>query len=128
MFVSAPTASSVFSLIVEVTEPSPNAKVPSPGFNSPSSLPGPAPSTMTTSVGSSSKEPIAPFAALVSTLPLNSNVPFPEVSTKPPSPPSAPPFAEINPLNRVTSSAHTITRPPSPESIASTRIDALSAT
>ena len=49
------------------------------------------------SVGSSSKVPVLPWLAVVSTAPVKFSVCLPEVSTKPPSPERAPPLAEMAP-------------------------------
>ena len=64
--------------------------------------------------GSSNNIPKLPLTAEVSTIPSKINVSFPETSTNPPFPNSLPPLALIFPENPVTSSAQTITRPPSP--------------
>jgi hypothetical protein len=66
------------------------------------------------SLGSSSSDPVAPSGARVSTLPSKARVCFPETSTRPPSPPRAPPRAEIVPAKRVVSSDQTMTLPPRP--------------
>ena len=50
---------------------------------------------------------------------------MPDTSTKPPSPPLLPPLALTVPWKRVSPSAHTITFPPSPASVASARIAAV---
>ena len=69
--------------------------------------------------GSSSQIPGLPALADASTVPVEIDRPFlPEVSTNPPSPPAAPPRACIEPLNEVAPSAHTITVPPLPVSMA----------
>ena len=70
------------------------------------------------SYGSSSHNPDRPYGADVSTrAPVKSSV-WPEVSTKPPLPPSAPPVAMMVPLKVVAPSDHTTTLPPSPAPVA----------
>ena len=66
--------------------------------------------------GSSSHRPADdPADAPASTLPLRTTrFDLPEVSTRPPLPPSKPPRAEMLPSNTVTPSAQTTTLPPSP--------------
>ena len=71
--------------------------------------------SMVMSVGSMSQRPASPLAALASTdPPAKSSDCLPELSTKPPSPPWAPPRAVIVPAKRVLWSAQTMTVPPSP--------------
>ena len=89
---------------------------------------GVLPVTMVISVGSSNRMPRRPSGASVLTRPRNSNAPLPEVSTKPPSPPSTPPRALMLARKLVASSAHTITRPPLPLSRASALMTTLSPT
>ena len=77
------------------------------------------------SVGSSSSVPVLPCAAEVLTVPANASVPLLDVSTKPPSPPKAPPLAEMLPAKRVWPSAQTATLPPLPLLTASALMMAL---
>ena len=78
-----------------------------------------APVEIVISVGSSNKMPILPYCARVSAAPIKFKCCLPETSTKPPLPLCMPPFAEILPKNCVALSAHTITLPPLPFSVAS---------
>ena len=84
--------------------------VPSPT----SAMPDEASSAIVRLCGSNSSVPVAPCGARVSTSPLNASVRFPETSTKPPSPPTVPPRAEIWPAKSVLISDQRMTRPPSP--------------
>ena len=79
-------------------------------------------------VGSNSTVPLNPAGAVTSTLPSKLRLFFPDISTKPPSPPCSPPLAETWPKNPVTSFAQTITLPPSPSLIASALMSASAAT
>ena len=80
------------------------------------------------SVGSSSQNPPFPADAPASTRPRTCSDSLPEVSTKPPLPPAAPPRAEMAPSKRVPPSAHTTTLPPWPLSVASAAMVAACAT
>ena len=87
------------------------------------SMSGPAPPLATVSTmfrfnGSSSSTPVLPNGADRSELPRKSSVPLPDTSTRPPSPPRAPPRAFAAPWKRVPPSAHTTTSPPSPAPVA----------
>jgi hypothetical protein len=82
------------------------------------------PWVMVIASGSSSRVPIAPLTALVSTLAAKSRCFLPDTSTKPPSPAAWPPRAEILPSARVWLSDHTMTLPPLPASVASALISA----
>ena len=68
--------------------------------------------------GSNNSVPISPFFALKSVTPRYAKNSLPDTSAKPPSPLNSPPKAMISPLNTVAPSAHKITRPPSPFSVA----------
>ena len=123
--VSAASPPSVFSMdaaTVMLPSPSPSAEVFTdtlpPVFNV-ASMDVALALSMTMSSGSSSQVPPAPAGALTSTGTLNSRTRLPEVSTKPPSPPSSPPRALMRPSTRVVSSDQTMTRPPSPRPSAS---------
>ena len=99
-------------------EPTPRSAVTNASTFVRSAVSAPA-ATMLISVGSSNQDPSFPLSADVSTLPVAiDKSPLPEVSTKPPSPPPAPPRASILPLKDVVPSAHTTTLPPLPESSA----------
>ena len=74
------------------------------------------------SVGSNSRVPIWPLAALTSTLPAKEMPCRAEISTKPPSPATLPPRAEMAPCAQLLSSAQTRMSPPSPDCPASARI------
>ena len=80
------------------------------------------------SVGSSSKVPVTPNGARVSTRPLKAKVCLPDVSTKPPSPPFAPPRAAMLPWKVVLPSDQTTTWPPLPLSVALALMRALAPT
>ncbi len=69
---------------------------------------------MVISVGSSSRVPVRPDGADVSTVPSKASVRLPDTSTKPPLPPDGPPFAETCPANPVWPSDQTTTVPASP--------------
>ena len=71
------------------------------------------------SSGSSSQLPARPRGALVCTACGRASSQPPEVSMKPPSPPSGPPRALKLPYTRVARSPHSTTRPPSPAAVAS---------
>ena len=103
--------------ILKVPAPSPAKIVWS--FNS--ALLVPVLSIVATS-GSNNNCPFTPFVAEVSKPPSKPKLILPETSTKPPSPDSSPPVAEIKPLKEVVSSAQTMTLPPSPLLIASALI------
>ncbi len=79
----------------------------------PARLPA-VPPTMLRSAGSSSRLPMAPCAALVSTCPLKSSRPCEDTSTWPPLPVAAPPRASMLPAKSVARELHTTTWPPSP--------------
>src|SRR4029453_17655675 len=72
--------------------------------------------------GPTSQCPAAPCGAAASTIPLACRLSLPLVSTDPPSPPSAPPRAKIEPANLEVCSDHTIAVPPSPALRAETSI------
>ena len=77
-------------------------------------------------VGSSSQSPVFPLGARVSTMALSPKCrSCPEVSTKPPSPPIAPPIALMMPEKSVRPFDHTTNVPPLPRRVASALIVAL---
>ena len=104
MLVVAAMPSSSDSNIV-VGEASPDCTVPiTPDgppanelFSASVSLPSPTPFEMVMFTGSSSRLPVRPLGARVSTRPLNVSVSLPDTSTLPPSPDAAPPRALIAP-------------------------------
>ncbi len=74
---------------------------------------------MVRSYGSSSQVPERPFGAAVSTRAGRASSQPPDVSMKPPSPPSGPPRTLRLPKARVALSLHRMMRPPSPVAVAS---------
>src|SRR6185503_19740458 len=76
--------------------------------------------------GSSSQLPALPCeaAALTEAVAPIFNVPLPDVSIQPPSPPTGPPVARMLPLNVVAPSDHTATVPPLPVTVALASIKA----
>ena len=114
--------SSVPLLMVE-SLPAPSVKSIWLSPSWPSCAPLPAvPPVMMMLVGSSSKVPRRPSGACVLTWPRKIREPLPDTSTRPPSPPLCPPWAETLPRKLVASSAHTTTLPASPCSRASALI------
>ncbi len=99
--------SSATSTVAELT---PEFGVNTPAMKAPLVVPAP----IVTSAGSSSHRPAVPLVALALTLMPCTSSQWAEVSTRPPSPPSAPPRALMLPEARVDSLPQSTTVPPLP--------------